>query len=88
MRIQLDDYFMKIAETVAQRATCPRKSVGVKIFSNPMIQLGDIVTINYQTPDDSTNVLSNTSDRFVVYYVDYDRDNQGPTMTLYLSEVV
>jgi hypothetical protein len=26
----------------------PRRSLGLKIFANPMIQLGDIVGINYK----------------------------------------
>lgn len=63
-----------------------RRSVGVQIFANPMIQLGDIVEINY-VDTDSINQISYSNTRFVVYNIEYKRDPNGPTMTLYLSEV-
>jgi hypothetical protein len=62
----------------------PKKSVGVTIFANPMIQLGDIVTIDYNID----NVLQNSTARFVVYHISYSRSQDGPEMKLYLSEVV
>jgi len=62
----------------------PKKSVGVTIFANPMIQLGDIVTIDYNID----NVLQNSTARFVVYHITYSRSGNGPEMKLYLSEVV
>ena len=62
----------------------PKKSVGVTIFANPMIQLGDIVTIDYNID----NVLQNSTARFVVYHITYSRSGSGPEMKLYLSEVV
>lgn len=62
----------------------PKKSVGVSIFANPMIQLGDIVTIDYEVD----NILQNSTARFVVYHIEYQRGSSGPEMKLYLSEVV
>ena len=62
----------------------PKKSVGVTIFANPMIQLGDIVTIDYNID----NVLQSSTARFVVYHITYSRSSNGPEMKLYLSEVV
>jgi hypothetical protein len=62
----------------------PKKSVGVSIFANPMIQLGDIVTIDYNIND----VLQSSTARFVVYNISYSRSSNGPEMKLYLSEVV
>lgn len=62
----------------------PKKSVGVTIFANPMIQLGDIVTIDYNID----NVLQSSNARFVVYNISYSRSSNGPEMKLYLSEVV
>jgi hypothetical protein len=61
----------------------PRKSIGVKIFSNPTIQLGDIVSIKY----DYNNLEKVGNSRYVVYYIEYSKDVSGPSMTLYLSEV-
>jgi hypothetical protein len=62
----------------------PKKSLGVTIFANPAIQLGDIVKIDYNID----NVLQNTTARFVVYHIEYSRSGEGPEMKLYLSEVV
>jgi hypothetical protein len=64
----------------------PRKSVGVKIFANPMIQLGDIVNLDYV--DNSINMVSPSASRFVVYNIEYSKDQSGPSMTVFLSEVV
>lgn len=65
----------------------PRMAVGVEIFSNPIIQLGDIVTINYKNSDGIDEIASPDT-RFVVYNIEYDRTENGPKTTLYLSEVV
>jgi hypothetical protein len=64
----------------------PRKSIGVRIFANPMIQLGDIVTIDYRD-ENGNDILASDGSRFVIYYIDYSRDGSGPSMNLYLSEV-
>jgi len=64
----------------------PRKSLGIQIFSNPMIQLGDIVKINYQTKEKNNEVAS-LNDRFVVYHIDYQRSSNGPKMILFLSQI-
>jgi len=63
-----------------------RLSVGIEIFPNPMIQLGDIVKINY-VDTNSVNQISYTNARFVVYNISYTRNSNGPSMTIYLSEV-
>jgi len=64
----------------------PRKNVGVKVFTNPMIQLGDIVNIKYK--DSSNNdIISSEDTRFVIYHMEYNKNSSGPQMTLYMSEV-
>ena len=60
--------------------------MGVKIFANPMIQLGDIVSVDYV--DNGIDMVSSIEKRFVVYNIEYARENDGPTMTVFLSEVV
>lgn len=65
----------------------PRLSVGVKIFANPMIQLGDIVNIVYKDGNGDDAIAPETS-RFIVYNIQQERDQSGPSMTLYLSEVI
>ncbi len=65
----------------------PRKSIGLKVFSNPMIQLGDIVSI-YMKSENQVDTLASEDSRFVVYSINYSKSEKGPEMTLYLSEVV
>ena len=64
----------------------PRKAIGLEIFANTTIQLGDIVSIDYKNNDNLDLVTSSTS-RFVVYNIEYSRGLDGPQMTIYLSEV-
>ena len=51
-----------------------------------MIQLGDIVNINYV--DNDIDMVAPTTSRFVVYNIDYQKGQNGPSMTIFLSEVV
>ena len=64
----------------------PRRSMGIKIFNNPTIQLGDIVVVDHTDATGNRN-LTTTSKRFVVYYIEYTRSIDGPSMIVYLSEV-
>jgi hypothetical protein len=82
--IQNYDTANKIMQWMVDKNMHKKKSVGVSIFANPMIQLGDIVTIDYNID----NVLQNSTARFVVYHISYERSSNGPSMKLYLSEVV
>ena len=67
----------------------PRKAVGVKLFAMPILQLGDIVTIDYTNSKEvqEFNEVAVDGTRFVVYSIQYSKDNTGPSMTVYLSEV-
>jgi hypothetical protein len=84
--IQTHDDAESLMGWIINKLMNPRKSVGVKIFSIPTIQLGDIVTIDYKDSSGLDLVTSDLS-RFVVYNIEYSRNNSGPNMTLYLSEV-
>ena len=64
----------------------PKKSIGLNIFANPTIQLGDIVSIDYKN-NNGLDLVASTSSRFVVYNIEYSRSLSGPDMTIYLSEV-
>jgi hypothetical protein len=83
--IQSNDEATSLMEWLISKVMKPRKSIGVRIFANPMIQLGDIVSIDY-----SENVNEPTVDpskKFIVYSIDYKKDGSGPSMVLFLSEV-
>jgi hypothetical protein len=64
-----------------------RKSVGLDIFAMPTLQLGDIVKLYYKTDSGEDAILSEDT-KFVVYNINYKKDSKGPSMTVYLSEVV
>jgi hypothetical protein len=84
--IQTQDDAESLMGWLTDKLMEPKKSIGVQIFANPIIQLGDIVNINYKNSDGIDLVTSDTS-RFVVYNIDYTRKINGPEMTLYLAEV-
>jgi hypothetical protein len=65
----------------------PRNAIGIDLFGMPILQLGDIVEIDYTDGDDN-NVVSATNSRYVVYSMQYNRSGEGPSHTVYLSEVV
>jgi hypothetical protein len=83
--IQSQDSATEMMGWLVSKITKPRKSMGVKIFPNPMIQLGDIVNIYYKK--DSQDEIAAPTERFVVYQIEYSRSGNGPEMRLYLSEV-
>jgi hypothetical protein len=51
-----------------------------------MIQLGDIVSLDYV--DNEINMVAPKDSRFVVYNIEYSKNQSGPSMTVFLSEVV
>jgi hypothetical protein len=84
--IQSQDAAENLMSWVINKIMKPRKSVGVKIFANPMIQLGDIVNLDYI--NNSIDMVSSKNSRFVVYNIEYSKDQSGPSMTIFLSEVI
>lgn len=64
----------------------PRRSIGAKVFGMPVLQLGDIVNINYRD-EDGVDQVTDSSTRYVVYQIDYSATVDGPEMTVFLSEV-
>lgn len=83
--IQSQDSANDMMGWIISKIMKPRKSVGVKIFANPTIQLGDLVRLTYVK--DGVNQISSNNDEFVVYSIEYSRGSNGPSMTVYLSEV-
>jgi hypothetical protein len=83
--IQSHDDANDLMKWMISKIMKPRKSVGIKIFSNPMIQLGDIVNIDYF--ENGIDKVGSKDKRFVVYNIDYAKSTTGPNMTIYVSEV-
>lgn len=82
--IQSQDEANNLMGWMIKKIMHPRKSIGLEIINNPMIQLGDIVTLDYSI----NGVDELSSSRFVVYSIEQSRGLEGPSMTIYLSEVV
>ena len=84
--VQSQDEAFNLMKWLVEKITKPRRSLGVQIFAIPTIQLGDIVSVDYKENDIS--MASNPNNRFVVYNIEFSRSSDGPSMTLFLSEVV
>jgi hypothetical protein len=84
--IQSHDAAEDMMSWMVNKIMKPSKSIGVSIFANPMLQLGDIVQIDYKN-ENGTNEISAYEDRFVVYHIEYSRNSSGPSMNVFLSEV-
>ena len=84
--IQTDDDANALMGWIINKVMHPKKSIGINMFSIPTLQLGDIVTLDYKDSS-GLDLISNNTDRFVVYNIEYARNNSGPTMSVYLSEV-
>ena len=84
--IQTDDDANALMGWIINKLMKPKKSVGINMFAIPTLQLGDIVTLDYKDSS-GLDLISPNTDRFVVYNIEYARNNSGPTMSVYLSEV-
>jgi hypothetical protein len=84
--IQTQDQAEELMSWIIDKVMVPKKSIGVEIFSNPTLQLGDIITINY-ADEDGINMITDKNSRFVVYNINYNKSVDGPQMSVYLSEV-
>lgn len=85
--IQSQDQANDLMDWMISKIMRPRKSVGVNVFGMPTVQLGDIVEIDYVN-ENGVNEVGASGSRFVVYGIEYSRDEMGPDMSLYLSEVI
>jgi hypothetical protein len=84
--IQNSDDAENLMGWIVSKLMTPKKAIGVNIFATPILQLGDIVSVDYKNQEGINLVTSDTS-RFIIYNIEYGRSNNGPQMTVYLSEV-
>ena len=84
--IQSREAAEKLMGWMMEKLSVPRRSVGLEVFGLPIIQLGDIVEVDYDV--DSINQIALQNSRFVVYCIENKIDGNGPSMNVYLSEVV
>jgi hypothetical protein len=84
--IQTQDAANNIMGWIVKKIMRPRRAVGLEVFGMPIIQLGDILELEYDV--DSVNQLSADDTRYVVYSIETNVDASGPVMNVYLSEVI
>lgn len=85
--IQSHDDAADLMKWIVEKTSVPRKSIGLQIFSMPTLQLGDIVQLDYVSPK-GVDQGSLSKSRFVVYNIEYQRSESGPSMNVFLSEVI
>lgn len=84
--IQTDDVAEDIFGWTMGKVSVPKILVGINTFATQNLQLGDIIQINYKN-NDNLDVISDENKRFVVYNIEYSKNNSDETMTMYLAEV-
>lgn len=82
--VQTQDDATNLMKWMISKIMKPRKSMGLKIFAMPTLQLGDIVKVDYV----EKGINIGGTGRYVVYNIQYGRTSSGPDMTVYLSEVI
>jgi hypothetical protein len=70
---------------IIEKSMRPKKLVGANIFAMPILQLGDIVKIDYNK--EGVDVISDPEKEFVIYNINYERNVNGPSMTVYMAEI-
>lgn len=82
--IQRQDDAMSLMGWLSSELSKQRVLVGLDLFPYPIVQLGDIVEIDYT---DSNGIGYMPGKRFVVYNIEYDRESDGLSHKVYLAEV-
>jgi hypothetical protein len=83
--IQTQDAANELMGWMISKIMHPRLFIGLGLFATPIIQLGDIVSINYK--DEAKQDIIPSTSKFVVYSIEYKKSENGPVMNVYLSEV-
>lgn len=84
--IQTQSHAERLMDWLVDKIMKPRQSVGMRVFAMPILQLGDIVQIDYINKS-NFNEISDSNKRYVVYSINYVRQTDGPSMEVFLSEV-
>jgi hypothetical protein len=84
--IQSDAAAEDIFSWLISKTFVPKKVIGVNVFGIENLQLGDIVTVKY-TSNEGIDVISDQDTRYVIYQIDYSKQEQGPSTVVYLVEV-
>jgi hypothetical protein len=81
--IQTQDDATDLMKWTISKIMKPRKSIGLKIFAMPTLQLGDLVKINYV----NNGIDKAGTKDYVIYNIEYSKNSSGPSMSVFVSEV-
>jgi len=84
--IQTQDDAEELLGWIINKTKDPKKTIGINMFAIPTLQIGDIVTVDYKDNND-LDLVTPDDTRFVIYNIEYVRNTEGPSMTVYLVEV-
>ena len=87
--LQTRDSADKMMSWISDKVMKPRRSAGIRVFGLPNLQLGDIVNIDYTSREfeQEFNEIAESGKRFVIYHIEYSRSQEGPSSTVYVTEV-
>ena len=85
--IQSTDAAQELLSWLITKINKPRRNIGLSLFGGSVLQLGDIVQV-FWTDNSGIDQLINRDQRFVVYHITYDSGPDGPSTTVYMSEVI
>jgi hypothetical protein len=83
--IQTEDSATNLMSWIIGKTLKPRKKIAIESFGTQHLQLGDIVTIDYELPDGYKFVNEET--QFVVSEISYSKGPEGPTNIIKVVEV-
>ena len=83
--IQRQDDAENMMAWLTSELTRQRMLIGVSLFPYPILQLGDMVELDYT---DSNGVEFAGGKRFVVYNIEYEKNEEGLDQKVYLAEVL
>lgn len=84
--VQTDSAANDVLGWIINKTMKPKKNIGVTTFGTQILQLGDIVNVNYKN-DDGVELITSADKNFVIYNIEYKRSSGETAMTLYLAEV-
>lgn len=82
--IQGRDMAYEMMGWMIQKIKKPKLAISAEVFGLPILQLGDIVEIDYQS---NNNIDIPRSSRFVVYCINHSANESDISHKIYLSEV-
>lgn len=84
--IQTEDAAEAAMDWVIKKTMTPKKTVGMQVFGVPHLQLGDIVNIDYKTPE-GVDVISDVDKKYVVYNIEHKLSEGEIATVINVAEV-